>query len=66
MKRIVLGGFAFVGGAVMYSISTLGFAHVEVQLYCRPPGFTLMLQGKYLAGGLQSGCTANSTGVQYK
>ena len=40
MKRIVLGGFAFVGGAVMYSISTLGFAHVEVQLYCRPPGFT--------------------------
>ena len=25
-----------------------------------------MHQGKYLAGGLQSGCTANSTGVQYK
>ena len=25
-----------------------------------------MPQGKYLAGGLQSGCTANSTGVQYK
>ncbi|MCI9190609.1 MAG: GNAT family N-acetyltransferase [Lachnospiraceae bacterium] len=24
-----------------------------------------MLQGKYLAGGLQSGCTANSIGVQY-
>ncbi len=24
-----------------------------------------MPQGKYLAGGLQSGCTANSTGVQY-
>ena len=35
------------------------------QLYCRPPEFTLMPQGKYLAGGLQSGCTANSTGVQY-
>ena len=35
------------------------------KLYCRPPGFTLMPQGKYLAGGLQSGCTANSTGVQY-
>lgn len=27
MKKIVLGGFAFVGGAVMYSIGTLGFAH---------------------------------------
>ena len=24
-----------------------------------------MPQEKYLAGGLQSGCTANSTGVQY-
>ena len=31
MKKIVLGGFAFVGGAVMYSIGTLGFAYVEVQ-----------------------------------
>ena len=35
-------------------------------LYCRPPGFTGMPQGKYLAGGLQSGCTANSIGAQYK
>ena len=34
-------------------------------LYCRPPGFTLMLLGKYLAGGLQSGRTANLVGVQY-
>ncbi len=25
-----------------------------------------MPSGKYLAGGLQSGCTANSIGVQYK
>ena len=25
-----------------------------------------MPPGKYLAGGLQSGCTANSTGAQYK
>ena len=24
-----------------------------------------MPQGKYLAGGLQSGCTANSIGAQY-
>ena len=35
------------------------------KLYCRPPGFTVMPTGKYLAGGLQSGCTANSTGAQY-
>ena len=26
----------------------------------------MLPQGKYLADGLQSGCTANSTGVQYK
>ena len=40
MKRIVLGGFAFVGGAVMYSISTLGFAHVEVQVnYMKIPQY---------------------------
>ena len=36
------------------------------KIYCRLPGFTVMPSGKYLAGGLQSGCTANSTGVQYK
>ena len=35
-------------------------------LYYRPPGFTVVSPGKYLAGGLQSGCTANLTGVQYK
>ena len=35
-------------------------------LYCRPPGFIVMLLEKQLAGGLQSGCTANLTGVQYK
>ena len=38
---------------------------ITVLLYCRPPGFTVMPQGKYLAGGLQSGCTANSIGAQY-
>ena len=31
MKKVVLGGFAFVGGAIMYSVGTLGVAHVEVQ-----------------------------------
>ena len=35
-------------------------------LYCRPPGFTVASPGKCLAGGLQSGCTANLTGLQYK
>ena len=35
------------------------------QAYCRPPGFSVMPQGKYPAGGLQSGCTANSTDAQY-
>ena len=37
-----------------------------MQLYCKPPGFTVMPQRKYLAGGLQSGCTAASTDAQYK
>lgn len=31
MKKIVLGGFIFVGGAVMLSVGTLGFADVNVQ-----------------------------------
>ncbi len=38
----------------------------DAKLYCRPPEFTVVPPGKYLAGGLQSGCTANLTGVQYK
>ena len=37
-----------------------------LDLYCRSPEFTVMPPGKYQAGGLQSGCTANSTGAQYK
>ncbi len=35
-------------------------------LYCRPPGFTVVSPGKYLAGGLQSGRTANLTDAQYE
>lgn len=31
MKKVLLGGFVFVGGAVMFSIGTLGIAHVEIQ-----------------------------------
>ena len=34
-------------------------------IYCSPPGFTVVSPGKYLAGGLQSGRTANLTGAQY-
>ncbi len=37
----------------------------KCKLYCRPPGFTVVPPGKYLAGGQQSDCTANLTGVQY-
>jgi len=37
----------------------------SVMIYRRPPGFTVMPPGKYLAGGLQSDCTANLIGVQY-
>ena len=36
-----------------------------IHIYCRPPGFTVMPSGKYLAGGLQSGSAANLIGVQY-
>lgn len=34
-------------------------------IYCRLPGFTVVSSGKYLAGGLQSSCTANLIGAQY-
>ena len=52
MKKIVLGGFAFVGGAIMYSVGTLGFAHVEVQAgYMQVPqylGIIVMIVGAAL------------------
>ena len=58
------------------SFSGCGMAFVQIKdmprmaqyldLYCRSPEFTVMPPGKYPAGGLQSGCTANSTGAQYK
>ena len=38
---------------------------LSASIYCRPPGFTVVSPGKYLAGSLQSGCTANLTGAQY-
>ena len=52
MKKIVLGGFAFVGGAIIYSVGTLGFAHVEVQAdYMQVPqylGIIVMIVGAAL------------------
>ena len=52
MKKVVLGGFAFVGGTIMYSVGTLGFAHVEVQAgYMQVPqylGIIVMIVGAAL------------------
>ena len=31
MKKVILGGLLFIGGAIMYSIGTLGFADMDVQ-----------------------------------
>lgn len=31
MKKVVLGGLLFIGGSIMYSVGTLGFADIEVQ-----------------------------------
>lgn len=31
MKRVILGGLLFIGGAIMYSVGTLGFADIDVQ-----------------------------------
>ena len=33
MKKIIFGGFLFVGGAIMYSVGTLGFADVDIVAY---------------------------------
>ena len=30
MKKVILGGLIFIGGAIMYSIGTLGFAAESV------------------------------------
>lgn len=48
-EKIVSGGFAFVGGAITYSVGTLGIAHVEVQAgYMQLPqylGIIVMIAG---------------------
>ena len=33
MKKVIFGGLLFIGGAIMYSIGTLGFADMDVQAY---------------------------------
>ena len=52
MKKVILGGLLFVGGAIMYSIGTLGFADMDVQAnYMLVPqyvGIVTMLVGATL------------------
>ncbi len=33
MKKIILGGFLFAGGAIMFSVGTLGIADINVAVY---------------------------------
>lgn len=33
MKKVVFGGFIFVGGAIMFSVGILGLADVNVQAH---------------------------------
>ena len=33
MKKVILGGFLFVGGAIMFSVGILGVADVNVAAY---------------------------------
>ena len=59
MKKIVLGGFIFLGGAVMFSVGVLGFADVNVQAqYMQVPqylGVIAMVAGIVLGAlGLKS------------
>ena len=52
MKKIVFGGLLFIGGAIMYSVGTLGFADMDVQAnYMLTPqyiGITTMIIGLVL------------------
>lgn len=49
MKKVILGGFLFVGGAIMLSIGILGLADVNVQAhYMQAPqylGIVTMIAG---------------------
>ncbi len=60
----LMDGRGFAGYFLFEIISMyffLLYAYKISDLYCRPPGFAVMPPGKHLAGGLQSGCTANLT-----
>lgn len=52
MKKVILGGLIFIGGTIMYSIGTLGFADMDVQAnYMLTPqyiGIATMLIGAAL------------------
>ena len=49
MKKAILGGLLFIGGAIMYSVGVLGFADMDVQAnYMLTPqyiGIAAMLVG---------------------
>ena len=52
MKKVIFGGLVFIGGAIMYSFGTLGFADMDVQAnYMLAPqyiGITTMIIGLVL------------------
>ena len=52
MKKVIFGGLLFIGGAIMYSIGTLGFADMVVQAnYMLLPqyiGIAIMIVGLML------------------
>ena len=52
MKKVIFGGLLFIGGTIMYSIGTLGFADMDVQAnYMLTPqyiGIATMLVGAAL------------------
>ena len=52
MKKVILGGLLFIGGAIMYSIGTLGKTEMDVQAkYMLTPqhiGIATMLVGAAL------------------
>ena len=49
MKKVILGGLLFIGGAIMYSIGTLGFADMDVQAnYMLTPQYIGIVPMEYI------------------
>ena len=52
MKKVILGGFIFLGGVIMWSIGVLGFADMDVQagymLTLRNIGIAISIAGLVL------------------